>query len=217
MVNPMEPPMEPGAAGGALKEAQLALPTDRIELRPGRVLAVHHRPCASGNRDVAIFVHGSCASMLQWRAQIENMAARGVSVVAFDFYGCGRSAKPQEWSCYAMDELYLDLVEVARRYGAAEASGGRNLVVAHSLGCSLALRLAAEWGTNGVHVSALALLGALDAVPGAATGPLFKLPLCLLNWLQVLIPPPRRCLYPPAALRRGRPPRPRPGAYTPSP
>ena len=171
----------------ALKEAQLALPTDRVELRPGRVLAVHHRPSSSGSRDVAIFVHGSCASMVQWREQIENMAATGVSVVAYDFYGCGRSAKPQEWSCYAMDELYQDLVEVARRYGAVEALGGRNLVVAHSLGCSLALRMAAEWGTNGVNVSALALLGAMDAVPEAATGPLFRLPLCLLNWLQPLL------------------------------
>ena len=49
---------------------------------------------------------------------------------------------------------------VARRYGAGETSSRRNFVLAHSLGCSLALRLAAEWGTNGVSVAALALLGA---------------------------------------------------------
>ena len=42
-----------------------------------------------------------------------------------------------------MDEPYQDLVAIARRYGAGESSGRRN-AVAHSMGCSLALRLAAE-------------------------------------------------------------------------
>ena len=78
-----------------LKEAQAALPTERVEVRPGRVLAVHHVPGRSVHRrqgDVAIFVHGSCASLVQWRAQIEHMAAAGLEVVAYDFLGCGRSA-----------------------------------------------------------------------------------------------------------------------------
>ena len=76
---------------------------------------------------------------------------------------------------------------VARRYGAGETSSRRNFVLAHSLGCSLALRLAAEWGTNGVSVAALALLGATDVVPAAAASPLFRLPLCLLDRLQPLL------------------------------
>ena len=69
---------------------------------------------------------------------------------------------------------------VARRYGAGETSSRRNFVLAHSLGCSLALRLAAEWGTNGVSVAAveaierrvqaigLARVQALQAAAGAA-------------------------------------------------
>mmetsp|Transcript_955 Transcript_955/g.1913 ORF Transcript_955/g.1913 Transcript_955/m.1913 type:complete len:309 (+) Transcript_955:84-1010(+) len=173
-----------------LKEVQAALPTERVEVRPGRVLAVHHRPGRFVNQrpgDVAIFVHGSCASLVQWRAQIEHMAAAGLAVVAYDFLGCGRSAKPHDWGAYAFDELYRDLVAVARRYGASETSSRRNLVIAHSMGCSLALRLAAEWGTNGVSVAALALLGATDVVPAAAMSPLFRLPLCLLDRLQPLL------------------------------
>ena len=76
---------------------------------------------------------------------------------------------------------------VARRYGAGETSSRRNFVLAHSMGCSLALRLAAEWGTNGVSVAALALLGATDVVPAAAASPIFRLPLCLLDRMQPLL------------------------------
>ena len=82
-----------------LKEAQTALPTERVEVRPGRVLAVHHRAGRFTHgrpSDVAIFVHGSCASLVHWRAQIEHLQAAGLAIVAYDFLGCGRSAKPHE-------------------------------------------------------------------------------------------------------------------------
>ena len=82
-----------------LKEAQMALPTERVEVRPGRVLAVHHRAgrfIHGRTSDVAIFVHGSCASLVHWRAQIEHLQAAGLAIVAYDFLGCGRSAKPHE-------------------------------------------------------------------------------------------------------------------------
>lgn len=173
-----------------LKEAQASLPTERVEVRPGRVLAVHHRAgrfIHGRPGDVVIFVHGSCASMVHWRAQIEHFQAAGFAIVAYDFLGCGRSAKPHGWDAYAFDELYQDLVAVARRYGAGETSSRRNFVLAHSMGCSLALRLAAEWGTNGVSVAALALLGATDVVPAAAASPIFRLPLCLLDRMQPLL------------------------------
>ena len=82
-----------------LKEAQAALPTERVEVRPGRVLAVHHRAgrfIHGRPSDVAIFVHGSCASLVHWRAQIDHLQAAGLAIVAYDFLGCGRSAKPHE-------------------------------------------------------------------------------------------------------------------------
>ena len=82
-----------------LKEAQTALPTERVEVRPGRVLAVHHRAgrfIHGRPSDVAIFVHGSCASLVHWRAQIDHLQAAGLAIVAYDFLGCGRSAKPHE-------------------------------------------------------------------------------------------------------------------------
>ena len=82
-----------------LREEQALLPTERVEVRPGRVLAIHHRAGRFVHHrpgDVAIFVHGSCASLVHWRAQIEHMAAAGLAVVAYDFLGCGRSAKPHK-------------------------------------------------------------------------------------------------------------------------
>ena len=85
-----------------LKEAQASLPTERVEVRPGRVLAVHHRAgrvIHGRPGDVVIFVHGSCASLVHWRAQIEHFQAAGFAIVAYDFLGCGRSAKPHEQHC----------------------------------------------------------------------------------------------------------------------
>ena len=194
----------------ALEAAQLALPTERVEIRKGRFLAVHHRPGRSRDADVAIFVHGSCASLVQWQYQIEHLAKSGTSVVAYDFYGCGRSAKPREWSCYSFGELYDDLVAIVKQYGARESSSGRNLLLAHSMGCSLALRLASEWGATGVNLGALALLSASDVVPPSASGAssaaaprvllpaptpppprragtIFRLPECLLDRIQPLL------------------------------
>ena len=85
-----------------LKEAQASLPTERVEVRPGRVLAVHHRAgrvIHGRPGDVVIFVHVSCASLVHWRAQIEHFQAAGFAIVAYDFLGCGRSAKPHEQHC----------------------------------------------------------------------------------------------------------------------
>ena len=93
---PQAAPMNP------LKEAQASLPTERVEVRPGRVLAVHHRAgrvIHGRPGDVVIFVHGSCASLVHWRAQIEHFQAAGFAIVAYDFLGCGRSAKPHEQHC----------------------------------------------------------------------------------------------------------------------
>ena len=99
-----------------LKEAQASLPTERVEVRPGRVLAVHHRAgrvIHGRPGDVVIFVHGSCASLVHWRAQIEHFQAAGFAIVAYDFLGCGRSAKPHEQHCQNAPWLAVGLGRVA--------------------------------------------------------------------------------------------------------
>ena len=95
---------KPAARGPALRAAEAALPVDMVEVRPGRTLAVHARLRADADK-IVFFVHGSCASMLQWRAQIEALADGGHSVVAFDCFGCGRSPKPSVWAAYSFANL----------------------------------------------------------------------------------------------------------------
>lgn len=45
---------------------------------------------------------------MQWAAQIDFLNQKGVSTLAFDALGCGKSAKPQSWSAYNPVELYAD-------------------------------------------------------------------------------------------------------------
>mmetsp|Transcript_22757 Transcript_22757/g.65591 ORF Transcript_22757/g.65591 Transcript_22757/m.65591 type:complete len:314 (+) Transcript_22757:99-1040(+) len=180
--------MAPGAPADVAEESLRTLrrveelmPTESVEVRPGRCLAVHRRPCERPDvRSVAFLVHGSCASMVQWLRQAEMLATRH-NVVAFDFFGCGRSPKPEGWSIYSCEELYRDLEAVVKRFGADEKDGG-NVVVAHSMGCSLALRLASE--SSRVPLRALVLLAGFAEIPAACKGPLFYLPVSVLDLLQ---------------------------------
>ncbi|KOO34479.1 hydrolase, partial [Chrysochromulina tobinii] len=127
-------------------EARLLVET--VEIRPGRHVAVHHRP-SSTSKPRIFFVHGSCASMLQYEALVAYYAAAGHEVVAYDYLGCGRSPKPRDWYAYSFLELRADLAAVVVRYGrATQVLGGseekKNLLVCHSAGCALALGILAQ-------------------------------------------------------------------------
>lgn len=126
--------------GAALAAACSALPVELVELRPGRSVAVHRR-AGKASKPRIFFVHGSCASMLQYQAMIEHFAAAGHEVVAYDFLGCGRSPKPDDWYAYSSDELRDDLAAVVARFGVGEV---QNVLVCHSAGCSLALCIGAS-------------------------------------------------------------------------
>ena len=74
-------------------------------------------------------------------SQQQVLARHGYAVVAYDWFGCGRSPKPQGWDLYAMGELYEDLK--AMRYARAQAlalgsvvwfTGARNWVRQQSIG-----------------------------------------------------------------------------------
>lgn len=53
---------------------------------------------------------------LQYAAQVGPLQDAGLSTVAFDYLGCGRSEKPNQYSAYAASELYADLQTVFSRY-----------------------------------------------------------------------------------------------------
>ena len=114
-------------------------PTSHLEIRPNRTIAVHHR--GSGKEDTTIVLcHGSCANMGQWAAQADFFEEQGFGVVLYDWLGCGQSEKPRDWYAYAADELYADLKAVVTKYKGKK----RTILVGHSAGCVLSLRLAAE-------------------------------------------------------------------------
>jgi len=175
-------PIQPHLA--ALAEAWAALPVELVEVRPGRSLAVHARlrPAAA---QTLVFVHGSAASMLQWREQIEHFA-ESHTVVAFDAYGCGRSPKPQQWAAYSFAALAADLAAVVERYS---APGSQTVLVAHSAGCSLSIAAACaslkEDGAVGSRVGGLCLLGGYVDAPAAH--PVFYLPVTLLRLIQPVL------------------------------
>jgi pimeloyl-ACP methyl ester carboxylesterase len=181
-----------GTADGkrAVAAAEAALPVELVEVRPGRSVAVHVRlrtalvpALGRSTRDrqpTLIFCHGSCASMLQWRAQIEHFGLTH-SVVAFDVFGCGRSPKPHDWAAYSYANLRADLHALVARFG---SSPGGVVLVAHSAACSTALSLAAGARPDAT-LKGLCLLGGFAKPPG--THPVFHLPVALLRLLQPVL------------------------------
>ena len=157
------------------------LPVEEVEIRPGRHIAVHHQlPGGGKGKQRLIFVHGSCASMLQFEPMISHFAQAGHEVVAYDFVGCGRSPKPRLWHAYAFSELASDLAAVVSKYGADQ----ENVLVCHSAGCWLGLGLVESAVGSGQKAPAgLCLMGA-GLLGRRAVPPIFYLPETLLGWMQ---------------------------------
>ena len=134
-----------------------AMPVEMVEVRAGRVLAVYRKP--RRHAPLAVFIHGSCARMTQWRAQAEHLAATH-GVLAFDLLGCGRSEKPRGWNCYSIDEHLADVLALVLK----ETDGQQLrhlLLLGHSAGATLALRCAAALEDEpNCHVQSIVLCGA---------------------------------------------------------
>ncbi|KAL1519981.1 hypothetical protein AB1Y20_023465 [Prymnesium parvum] len=171
------------AASAAVARAEVALPVEYCQVRPGRMLAVHRRVHPRATHTL-FFVHGSCGSLLQWQAQLDH-SSRFSSVLAYDSYGCGRSPKPYEWEAYASHALIADLVALVQRFSASSSSE-KLVLVAHSAAAGFALQ-AVRWlseapGEGRRQIAGVVTVSALDAVPSALA--LFRLPLCVLTRLQ---------------------------------
>jgi hypothetical protein len=57
----------------------------------------------------------------QYAAQVPVLQKAGLATVAFDYLGCGRSEKPNDFAAYAAEELYQDLLAVFQRYSKVRA------------------------------------------------------------------------------------------------
>lgn len=174
------------------------------EIRPGRHIHVVKRDnaAASPNSATIFFVHGSMAHHGQFEQQLQAFASHKSvkTVVAYDGWGCGKSDKPETaWTEYAEDELLHDLHSLFRQYA---DPAGRNIVIGHSFGTNLSLRLANDLNelagrqplsqaTNSAaaseqlmpKVAGLVLIGTSHEKPGSSW--LFYLPVFILDRLRV--------------------------------
>merc|ERR1740117_677952 len=92
-----------------------------------------------------LFCHGSMASMIQYRANIEYSMSRGdLDVLAYDWLGCGGSEKPRDWDAYSTPNLLEDLEAAYCRLIKDLPKGTPAIVVGHSFGTSLVTQFAAE-------------------------------------------------------------------------
>ena len=53
---------------------------------------------------------------VQYAAQIGPLHNAGFATAAYDYLGCGRGEKPNQYDAYAASELYADLQAFYRRY-----------------------------------------------------------------------------------------------------
>eukprot|EP00040_Diaphanoeca_grandis_P043610 m.268567 g.268567 ORF g.268567 m.268567 type:complete len:299 (-) comp79477_c0_seq1:29-925(-) len=155
-----------------------------VEVRPGRTVRMLRIEPANPTR-VMLFIHGSMASMQQYEHQINHFNDGKTIIVAWDWYGCGDSPKPDVWYPYACDELYLDVRAVYT--SVCQVHGLKVVVVGHSMGSLMAVRLAADLQEpknekEKASLAGLCLLGGganLNAAP-----PIFRLPVWVLDLLQ---------------------------------
>ena len=159
----------------------LSLPARQLlTVRPGRTVSVIHHLARNPAAPKLFFVHGSCANLMQFEAQMYWCMERDVSFVSYDALGCGASHKPDDWYAYAEDEMYADLSAIVATHRAE-----RNFVVGHSFGTCLASRLA---GSDGVdHVHGLVLIGTQPHLPRGASHWIFKAPLFVLEWIRPVL------------------------------
>ena len=143
--------MQPGPLGGRLSPAEMfPAGRDGYDVRwltlPGglRVRAVECEPGADALPDgasspVAVFVHGWACSMFTWHRNLRAVADAGVRVFAYDLPGHGLSDKPLDYAHYTVPAMAGQLRNVLDALGL-----DRVLLVGHSMGCAISLRLAVE-------------------------------------------------------------------------
>jgi pimeloyl-ACP methyl ester carboxylesterase len=137
-----EPPRRHAAIGDAgeiiRREAADLPPVTRFKARDGTMLAYRAYP-ASPHR-VAVLIHGSSGSSAAVHGFAKTLQAAGISVYAPDIRGHGASGRNGDIDY--VGQLEDDLGDLLAALGAMPA-GGKRILVGHSSGGGLVLRVAA--------------------------------------------------------------------------
>ena len=88
-----------------------------------------------------VFIHGLGGSLAQFTSLLTGLVNVGPSS-GIDFPGCGRSRfSPKDWDAYSHEAL-VELLEVVIEQICEMASTNNVILIAHSMGCSIAVSLA---------------------------------------------------------------------------
>jgi pimeloyl-ACP methyl ester carboxylesterase len=93
-----------------------------------------------GDGDPLVLLHGIGARSEIWQPLIAQLDARTWRIVAPDLLGFGRSPKP-DWNSYDVHQHARAVVASLRRRGIRRNA----TIVAHSMGCLIAIHIAATW------------------------------------------------------------------------
>lgn len=133
-----------------------------------------------GSTTVVVLVHGAGGRPEQWHGVLDRLRdGTDHSLAVVTLLGHARSDVHPHEDAYATDELVDDVaqdIEAVRPAG----GGARVVLVGHSLGSAVALRLADR-------VDALVLVGSAADAPAGASSPLLRCCYCCLELLRPAI------------------------------
>ena len=189
-----------------LMEKDLYAESELIEVRDGRRLCVLRLPRVNVQaraEGVMFFIHGSMARLSQFKDQITYFRQVGYNVIAYDYFGMGRSPKESmNPGDYSTDEHTADLLRLYELFlGGDSQTQGSDLhwvrgpvhIVGNSFGCSQALRLShhvlLNYGKSQNILRSVTLLGSGIPSPGKMKQArrIFSLPLWILRLLHPLL------------------------------
>ncbi len=97
------------------------------------------KPIDVGSGQLVVLLHGIGRNGQTWQYLSEALADQPVRIVAFDLLGFGESPKP-DWLDYTVDDHVAAVVHSIKRLQPV----GPCIIVGHSMGCLIAVRLAAK-------------------------------------------------------------------------
>nr|BBH95932.1 putative 2-succinyl-6-hydroxy-2,4-cyclohexadiene-1-carboxylate synthase [Thermogemmatispora argillosa] len=93
-------------------------------------------PAKQERYPVLVLLHGFTGSALGWGSLLEELAAAGLRILAFDLHGHGLSDAPADPQRYSMEHCRADLLEALRQLGIAPNEA---ILLGYSLGGRIAL------------------------------------------------------------------------------
>ena len=141
------------------------------------------------DKEVVLFIHGSCARMGQWDHQISEMSSKGHRVVAYDALGCGQSDKPDQLHLYKPSK-FVDTADhiIQSVILPCPKRKSKVVLVGHSFGTYVAISVAqrhASLVSHKVLIGGTPMWNDTDGMKSKLA--IFKLPNIMLWYLRPIL------------------------------